>query len=571
MRLLRRFLVGLLATIGAIVLLAAVAGGIAAWRYLPESRSLPDRILLTADWRAGLSETAGAPDLIDFELRPPPTVTDTVLALDRAARDPRVAGLIVQLAETEHGFAVAQELREAVGRFRAAGKFAVAQADTFGELGSGNEGYYIASAFDSIELQPGGLVGLTGIAIQVPLARELLASLGIRMEVLRRAEYKSALESLTDSELSGPNREQLEALLETLGGQLEAGIADGRALAPADVRRLIDQGPLTADAALAAGLIDKLHYRDESLAAAMDRAGDGAATVSLRAYADAAAPPAKPAATVALIRAAGLIRRGDGPLGSEIAADELAGTLEDIAKDGSLKAVVLRLDSGGGSAVASETIRRAVLEVRAAGKPVIVSMGNTAASGGYWIAAGADRIVAQPATLTGSIGVIAGKPVLEEAWRKLGVNWAEISRGDSAGLWSINRPYSDEARARVDALVGWLYDRFTDLVAQARDLPPERVREIARGRVWAGQNAVELGLVDELGGIDVALAAVRRSLQLPADAELAVTARPVEDNPLRLFLRSLSPFGARLATLVQTLETGLAGLEAGVGPPLSIR
>ena len=146
---------------------------------------------------------------------------------------------------------------------------------------------------------------------------------------------------------------------------------------------------------------------------------------------------------VALIRAAGLIRRGDGPLGVEIAADELAGTLEDIADDPAFDAVLLRLDSGGGSAVASETIRRAVLEVRAAGKPVIVSMGNAAASGGYWIAMGADRIVAQPATLTGSIGVIAGKPVLEEAWRKLGVNWAEISRGANAGLWSINRPFSD--------------------------------------------------------------------------------------------------------------------------------
>ncbi len=182
--------------------------------------------------------------------------------------------------------------------------------------------------------------------------------------------------------------------------------------------------------------------------------------------------------------------------------------------------MLLRIDSGGGSAVASETIRRALLEVRAAGKPVIVSMSNTAASGGYWIAAGADRIVAQPATLTGSIGVIAGKPVLEEAWRKLGVNWAEVTRGANADIWSINKPYSAEAQARVDALVGWLYDRFTKLVSDARDMPPDRVRELARGRVWAGETAAALGLVDELGGFDVALAAVRTSLQLPPDAPL---------------------------------------------------
>src|SRR5687768_1690946 len=201
---LRRVLVAFLAVIGFLTLAAVAGGAVLAWRLLPDRQPLPERILLTADWRDGLAETVGPPDLLDLELIPPPTVAEVVLALDAAARDPRVAGLVVRLAETAHGFAVAQELRDAVRRFRAAGKFAVAHADTFGELGSGNEGYYIASAFDSIELQPGGLVGLTGIAIQVPLARDLLASLGIRMEVLRRAEYKSALESLTDSELSGP-------------------------------------------------------------------------------------------------------------------------------------------------------------------------------------------------------------------------------------------------------------------------------------------------------------------------------------------------------------------------------
>ena len=576
MRLLRRILVGLLATVGAVTILAVVAGGWFAWHFSREGGELPQRMLLVADWRSSLSETAGPPDLLDFQFRPPPTVTDTVLALDRAASDPRVVGLLVRLAETEHGFAVAQELRDAVLRFRAAGKFAFAEADTFGELSSGNEGYYIASAFDSIDLQPGGLVGLTGIAIQVPLARDLLASLGIRMEVLRRAEYKSAFESLTDSQLSGHNREQLEALLDQLSRQLVSGIADGRGLDDFKVQQLIDRGPLTADEALEAGLVDRLRYREESLTAAMRRAGPGTVAVSLGTYLDSGAQAQvqvraqTPGASVALIRAAGLIRRGDGPLGAEIAADELAGALEDIAEDPGLDAVLLRLDSGGGSAVASETIRRAILVVRAAGKPVIVSMGNAAASGGYWIATGADRIIAQPATLTGSIGVIAGKPVLEEAWRKLGVNWAEIARGANAGQWSINRPYTDEARARVDALVGWLYDRFTRLVADARDMPQTRVNEIARGRVWAGAMALRLGLVDELGGLDVALAAVRRSLQLPPDAVLAVAIRPVDDNPLREFLRSLRPFGAKLAALVGLLDHDL-GSAVGIDPGLTIR
>ena len=248
-------------------------------------------------------------------------------------------------------------------------------------------------------------------------------------------------ESLTDSELSGPNREQLDALLDTLNGQLVSGIADARKLSPEVVQQLIDRGPLTADDALSAGLIDVLRYHDESLKFALRRAGPEAATV--------------PLADVCRRGVASRTGRRQGrpdPRGRPDPArrraarrprsrpTSLPATLEDVAGDPELNAVVLRLDSGGGSAVASETIRRALLQARAAGKPVIVSMSNTAASGGYWIAMGADRIVAQPATLTGSIGVIAGKPVLEEAWRKLGVNWAEITRGASAGMWSINQP-----------------------------------------------------------------------------------------------------------------------------------
>ena len=565
----RRFLIGFLATIGGLVLLLILGAGFAAWYLLPQGSGLPSRILLTADWRNGLSETAGTPDLLDFELQPRPTVTDIVLALDAAAADPRVAGLLVQLAETSNGLGVAQELRQAIGRFRAAGKYAVVHADTFGELSSGNEGYYLASAFDQIELQQIGLVGLTGLGAQVPLARDLLASMGVGFEVLRRAEYKTALESLTDSQLTTPNREQLEALLATLNGQLAAGIAEGRKLPLEDVQRLIDRGPFTGEEARAAKLVDAVRYHDESLQFALRRAGPGAATVDLDEYAWAYPPPEQPAATVALVRASGLIRRGNGSLGAEIAADDMAGILNDIAGDDSIDAVVLRIDSGGGSAVASETIRRAVQRVRIENKPVIVSMGNTAASGGYWIAVSADRIVAQPGTLTGSIGVVAGKPVLEEAWRKLGVNWAEIGRGSNADIWSINEPYSAEARARVDAVVGWLYDRFTRLVSDSRLMPQQRVRELAKGRVWAGETAAGLGLVDELGGLDVALAAARRSLRLPPDAPVAVEVRPQEDNPAFRLLRLLRPLAARLELALGILR----GLDPGtaVSLPITVR
>lgn len=567
----QRFIVGLLATIGFLAILFMVMLGVALSRFLPEQGPLPPRILLTADWTRQLAETTATPNLLDFELSPPQTVSEIVLALDAAARDRRVAGLLVRLAETSHGFAVAQELRDAVARFRASGKFAIAYADSFGELSSGNEGYYIASGFEQIVLQPIGLVGLTGLSAQIPLARELLAKLGVSFEVSRRAEYKTALESLTESELSGPNREQIEALLDVLTNQLVAGIASARRLKPATVRELIDRGPFTGQEARDAGLIDNILHYDEVRLGALRRAGGEADTVALADYADRLVGPGPGAPKVALVRASGTIRRGEDPIGTEIASRDLAGTLEDAARDRTVRAVVLRIDSGGGSAVASETIARAVRRIRDAGKPMIVSMSNAAASGGYWIAMDASRIVAQPGTITGSIGVIAGKPSLEAAWARLGVNWAEISRGAHADLWSVNEPYSPEARARVDAIVGSLYDAFMSGVARGRELAPERVQEIARGRVWAGADAQGIGLVDELGGLDTALAVVRRTLELPPDAELQIELLPQDRGPLGLLWRRVRASTAGLDAVMGLLQDLRAIAETAVSLPMTIR
>ncbi len=564
----RRFLIGFLAVIGAIALLLVIVAGVGIAAFVHHETALPGRMLLTADWRDDIGEGGGEPSLLNLELRPRPTVTDIVLTLDAAAADPRVGGLLVRMAETANGLGATQELRDAVKRFRASGKFAIASADSFGELSSGNEGYYLATAFDEIDLQPVGLVGLTGLAVQVPLARDLLASLGIGFEVFRRAEFKTAMETLTDSQLPAPSREQLEALLDTLSGQLVAGIAEGRKLAPADVQRLIDHGPYSADEARAAMLVDALRYADETAYTSLHRLGAAARAVDLADYAAQRPAHAEPAGSVALVRAAGLITRGGGSLVDGIAADELAGVLDDIADEKRWQAVVLRLDSGGGSAVASETIRHAVQHLRQSGKPVVVSMGSTAASGAYWIALAADRIVAQPGTLTGSIGVVAGKPDLSGAWGKLGVNWTEITRGGNADIWSINKPYTADGRARVDDLVGWLYDRFTSLVAEGRGLTPERAQEVAKGRVWAGATALELGLVDELGGLDVALAAVRRSLQLPPDAPLDVQVRPEAEDPA---LRLLHLLRSRVGSLGALLGIAWPGPGTAASLPLTVR
>ncbi len=516
----KRFIVGFLAVVGALallVLVAAIGGGIWFTRQFTAAPALPERMVLTLDLGEPLVETLPGDPLATIGLERPLELGELVLALERAAVDPRVRGLVARLEATDHGMAVAQELRAAIGRLRDGGGFAWAWADSFGELGPGNEGYYIATAFDEIHLQPSGMVGLTGLLAEIPFVRPLLDRLGIEAEVIRRSDYKTVFDSVVEDGLTAANAEMMNDLLDQLYAGLVDGIAVSRRLAPAAVEGLIDAGPYTGDAALAAGLIDGLAFRDEVLDRALAEAGPGSRPVSLATYARAGPEgPAEAPATVALVVAQGPIQRGSAGFDAFIGADDLAAQLAEARDDETIDAVVLRLDTGGGSAVASETVGREVERLREAGKPIIVSMGNAAASGGYWIAMGASHIVAEPMTLTGSIGVIAGKPVLEGLWEQLGVHWAMLQRGRNADYLSMNRPLDALARERLEQEVDALYERFKTGVAEGRGLSMDEVEALAQGRVWLGGEALGLGLVDELGGILEARAAAARLLQLPA-------------------------------------------------------
>lgn len=532
----RRFVVGFLATVGvlSIVLVAGlVIGGFWLSRSFGKLPELPERMALTLDLRHSLPETSSLDPLATLAGEPVLNVAELVQALERAATDPRVAGLLARLDATDHGLAVAQELRAAVHRLGQSGRFTTAWADSFGELGPGNEGYYIATAFQEIALQPVGMLGLTGLAAEVPFIRPLLDRLGIEPAIVRRAEYKTALDSAVETGLTPAHREMLNDMLDRLYDELVRGIAAGRDLAAEAVERLIDAGPLSAEDALAGGLVDRLAYNDEVEALIRSRAGEGAELVELSTYARGLSEPEGEASAVAaLIIGEGAIQRGSTGFETAIGADDLAAALAEAREDGGIDVVVLRLDTGGGSAVASETIGREVRLLHDAGKPVIVSMGNAAASGGYWIAMGASHIVAQPATLTGSIGVLAGKPVLAEAWDQLGVNWAVIERGRNAGFLSINRPFDALGQARLEASVDAMYERFKAGVAAGRGLSPETVESVARGRVWLGQQALELGLVDELGGLVEARAAAGRLLDLPPEATIELRRYPPPPSTL---------------------------------------
>ncbi|MEO3433711.1 signal peptide peptidase SppA [Inquilinus sp. CAU 1745] len=584
-----RFIVGLFAVIGFLVvlLIGMGAAGIWVWVSRPDAAYENRWIALTVDFRQTLSEGPGAGPLAQILGDEAMTLRDTVRAIDKAAADPEVELLVAHFGGDAFGMAAAQEIRDAVTRFRAAGKPAVAYADAFGEFGPGNISYYAATAFDTIWLREVGGVGLTGIAAEVPFAREGLDDLGFDAQFARRGIYKSFPESLTESGFTPPHREMIESLTGDLQAQLVAGIAEGRDRPVASVRDLIDRGPFTAREALEAGLIDGLASGEALAEEIFDRHGVSLTTprVSLSDYARWPVEIPEDAPTIALIEAEGLIVEGEGAtdplLGLAVmGADTIARAIDGAAASPAVEAIVLRIDSGGGSAVASDIIGQAIRRAGENGKPVVVSMGNAAASGGYWVAAPADLIIAQPATLTGSIGVFAGKIVTEEFWESWGVNWEAVPQAQNALMWSSGRRYSPSEVERLNAFLDATYAAFIERVATGRDLDPTAVEAIAGGRVWTGAQALELGLVDRLGGLNEAFAAARELIDAEPDVPLEVRVMPEPPSLLDRLLSLVGGFAGsgangafdRLRPLVQRLEPLLFDPSAHVArmPPILI-
>ncbi|MGE5476207.1 MAG: signal peptide peptidase SppA [Bacteroidales bacterium] len=541
MRRLGRIIVATLAVIG----LFFVAGiGLAIWgaaaMHGKGEASLPKHMVLTLDLENQFKDAPSRDPFAALTGEDVYVTRDVVDALDRAAKDARVVGLFATLGHSEMGMGRAQEIRDAVGRFRASGKPAVLFAETLGEFGNGTVEYYLASAFGQVWLQPSGDVGLTGFMAESPFLRGTLDLLGVEPQFAGRKEYKTAIEIFTEKKFTPANAETLNALLDGWSAQVVAGIAEGRKLPADKVRALYGKGPFLSTEALSAGLVDKLGYRDEALLAA---GADGdREEIDVAEYAGHA--PKGKGTRVALITGEGAIQRGesDRGFGSEdgFGSDTIAGALRDAIDDDEVKAILFRVDSPGGSYVASDTIWHEVKRARAAGKPVVVSMGNVAASGGYFVSMGADRIVAQPGTVTGSIGVFTGKMVLADFWPKLGVSWDELHRGDNAPMWSANRPFSPQAWDRVNAMLDHIYADFTGKAAEGRKMPVDKLEPNARGRVWTGAEAKALGLVDALGGYDVAKAQVRELLKLSADAPLDMVVYPEPESPLEMLSKLAS-------------------------------
>ncbi|MGW2159899.1 signal peptide peptidase SppA [Nonomuraea sp. NPDC001699] len=530
-------------------------------------------LVLELDLTEGLTEGPPADPVAAVLSMRRTRLSDVLSGLRRAGRDSRVKALVVKLGGNPLGLAMVQELREAVTRFRASGKLTVAYAETFGEFSGGTVPYYLATAFERVYLQPSGDVGLTGVAMEQRFLKGALTKLGVEVEAGQRHEYKTAVNTFTQEHMTEPHRESMTRIVESVAEQLVRGIAEGRRLDPGKVRELIDRGPFTASEAQETGLVDALAYRDEVYDEVRQAAGGEAHLLFVSRYARSAAVRKLPhpmADSIALVHGHGQIRSGRSgrsPLGGggAMGSDTISAALRAARRDEHVKAVVFRVDSPGGSYVASDTVWREVTLTRRV-KPVIVSMGDLAASGGYFVSMGADVIVAQPGTLTGSIGVYGGKPVMADLLQKIGINTELVADGVNAGMFSTARGFSPEQWDRVNAWLDRIYDDFVGKVAQSRGLTRERAHELARGRVWTGADAHANGLVDELGGLEHALGLARERAGLADDAPVRVYPRL---NPLERLRgpESSEDKSAALARMRLDAWGPLARLSAELGLP----
>ena len=482
----------------------------------------------------------------------PMVLRDAVAAIHRAAKDDRVLGMIARVQLSAAAPAVVQELREAVVAFTAA-KPSLAWAETY----PGTLSYYLASAFGEVWMQPSGTVGLIGFATNAVFLRDALGKAGVEAQFVARGEYKSAANLFTEAGYTDAHREADTRLVESLHSQVWQGICESRGIDAGDLDRLADRAPLLRDDAIAATLLDRIGFRDEAYRRLSDLAGvedfdddpaaDKPPRLSLSRYAQTGGkkpplPGRKPPSKIALVTVAGPIVSGRGgpqalPLTrSSAGGDSNAAALREAAADDDVKAVVLRVDSPGGAVTGSETIWREVSRIRSAGKPVVASMGGVAASGGYYVAMAADVIVANPGTITGSIGVVTGKLVARELRDRLGVGSDSVRTNTNADAWSLTTPFTPEQHAMVEAEADLFYDDFIRRVAEARTMSVEDVDAVARGRIWTGADALDRGLVDELGGLRDAVRRAKVLAGLDADAEVSLVGFP--GNSVRDFLRN---------------------------------
>ncbi|PWE16982.1 signal peptide peptidase SppA [Marinicauda salina] len=548
----------------AVILLIFMIGaliGSAMQNVEAEAPGLPDEpMILELDLR---EPRIDQPSRSPFAYAEPLAITEIVMTLQRAADDDRVAGVFVRANEFGMSPGQAEELRAAFARFSESGKFVLAHAQGFEATTVTN--YFAVGGVDELWLQDTANFAATGLAVETPFLGGLFEQFDAVPQFLQFHEYKNAANTYTESDYTEAHREATLSYLGSILDSAVAGLADDRGMDAETLTTLIETGPRSAEQALEAGLIDRLGHVVAAREAARERAGDESASfVEIERYARAAPRGGRGSGpVVALVGGQGPIVTGDGDGGfgggEMIGGDRMAQAIQNAVDDDSVRAIILRVDSPGGSAIASDQVWDAVIRAREAGKPVIVSMASVAASGGYYISAPADLIVANATTITGSIGMLAGKIVIDGTLDNVGMNIEPLHvGGDYTLAWSAQQEWTEAQREAFYTLAEDVYEDFTERVADGRDLPLERVQEIARGRVWTGAQAHELGLVDRIGGLYEAVEAAREIAGIDPDEAIRVRAFPSRPTPLEAFRELFgvtaesAEAAARLNALMQT-------------------
>ena len=478
--------------------------------------------------------------------------------LAQAEDDNRVKALLIRLPEAGITPAAADEIRQAVRRFRRSGKPVLAHAQGFQPIGTAVSSYMIGASASELWMQNTSSFQLAGFSADTLFLGRAFEKYGVNAQFEQRYEYKNAVNEYTESDFTPAHREAMTAWMTSIYTSALANAAQDRRLTPQALRAAIEAGPHSSAQALQRRLIDKIGQVEEIEAEAKRRAGRGSEIME---FADYAASKGERAGSgrnaIAIVGGEGAILTGTGGTadpfggGSSIMSDDLAEAIYDAIEDDAVKAIVFRVSSPGGSPDASEQILAAVRAAKAAGKPVVVSMGDYAASGGYWISSEANWIVAQPSTLTGSIGVYGGKLVLADALGRFGVDLRNLSiGGEYADAFSPAEPFGPTDRAAFAGTIDRTYEEFIARVARGRNLPPARVREIARGRVWTGAQAKGLGLVDQLGGLEEAIAKARQLAEIPNDESVRFKRYPESQSPFAALSEMFGVSGEAARVLV---------------------
>ena len=466
-------------------------------------------------------------------------------ALRQAADDPRIVGLAIRITDPEMEFAQAQELSALIRDFAAHHKWTTAYLESAGDFGSGNLPYLVAGVAGEVSMMPEGEINLTGVRLQELFARGLLDKMGIKPNFAAIGKYKSAANIFTEKDYTPSQREEDEALAGGLFDQLVTTAASERHLEAPQVRALIDQAPLSAKDGLKAHLIDRIEYGDEFTDRVKHYRGHDHKIIKYSDYQHVSLfPHLGHRDRLAVIYADGAIQQGQGgfdpllsPGGNGVGSDDMVDALDQARDDDSVRAVVLRINSPGGSVIASELIRRAA-ELLAKDKPLVVSMSGYAASGGYWIAMPAAKIFAEPATITGSIGVLGGKFNIAPLMTSIGVHSDAIAHGANATMFDAFNDFTPAQQQQFrDQILGETYQHFVNLVARRRGLTVARVDQIAQGRVWTGADAIKLKLVDGAGGLDEAIKAARELAKVPQDTKLGLLELPTPPGLLTSLMK----------------------------------